>query len=826
MPVLVPGGHQKNKMNFDHFITQVRRDYGYAGQVAHVETLPAQDAQFADGDCALHPAIAEALNQQGIGRLYTHQAEALAALRRGEGVVVVTATASGKTLCYQIPTLEALLDDPQATALYLFPTKALAQDQARGLARFGESNAQLKFAMGTYDGDTPSNLRKTLREEGRVILSNPDMVHAGVLPNHPRWARFFQHLRLVVLDEIHTYRGVFGSHVANVLRRLMRICEHYGAHPQFACCSATIANPKTHAEALTGRAMSLIDRDGSPRGKRHFAFWNPPFLSGATGDRRSSNTEARWLLARLIRNRVQTIAFVRARTSAEVLYRYAQEDLSRVTPGLADAIRAYRGGYLPSERREIERQLFEGALLGVVSTNALELGIDIGGLNAALIVGYPGSISSMWQQAGRAGRLSEASLVVFVAHNAPIDQFLMRDPAYFFGQSPEHATIDPNNPHLVVGHLRCALRELPIRGEEGEVMGEFTGALLEILSDEGMARRIDGQWFYSRGGYPAAEMGLRNIGDATYAIVEDTAEGPQVIGSLDEISAFFQLHTHAVYLHDGQTYFVDHLDAERKIARVQQKALDYYTQAVDETNITVHDAEVSGTWRVSEVFFGEVSVSSLVTMFKKVRFEERDSIGWENIDLPERTLETMACWLVPPQEGLNRCRQYGRVPSEGLKGIANVMGEVLPLFAMCDAMDIGTTVESSNTGRPTAFVYDRYPGGIGFAEKAYEMIEDVMAACAMVVSECECEDGCPSCVGAPLPPGGDGNTRGTIPDKEAALVLLHAMLEKEPYQPRHPRRAVPIAEDGEKRVQAAIPVRPLAANVEAKIRKKVKGFKR
>ena len=813
-------------MNFDHFITQVRRDYGYAGQVVHVETLPAQDALFADDDGALHPAIADALTQQGIDRLYTHQAEAMSALRRGEHIVVVTATASGKTLCYQIPTLEALLDDPHGTALYLFPTKALAQDQARGLARFGDLNAQLKFAMGTYDGDTPSNLRKTLREEGRVILSNPDMVHGGVLPNHPRWARFFQHLRLVVLDEIHTYRGVFGSHVANVLRRLMRICAHYGAHPQVACCSATIANPKAHAEALTGRPMSLIDRDGSPRGKRQFVFWNPPFLQGTTSDRRSSNTEARWLLAKLIHNRVQTIAFVRARTAAEVLYRYAQEDLSRVNPVLAGAIRAYRGGYLPSERREIEQQLFEGALLGVVSTNALELGIDIGSLNAALIVGYPGSVSSMWQQAGRAGRLSETALVVFVAHNAPIDQFLMRDPAYFFRQSPEHATIDPDNPHLVVGHLRCALRELPVRGEEGEVMGEFTGALLEILSDEGMARQIDGQWFYSRGGYPAAEMGLRNIGEPTYAIVADAAEGPQVIGALDEISAFFQVHTHAVYLHNGQTYFVDHLDTARKIARVTQKALDYYTQAVDETRIAVNDAEVSGAWRVSEVCFGEVSVSSLVTMFKKVRFEDRDSIGWENIDLPERTLDTAACWVVPPQAGLNQCRQYGRVPSEGLKGIANVMGEVLPLFAMCDAIDIGTTVESSNTGRPTAFVYDRYPGGIGFAEKAHEMIEDVMTACWMVVSECECDEGCPSCVGAPLPPGGDGNTRGAIPDKEAALVLLHAMLEKEPYVPRQPRRAFSRAGEGAERVHAAIPVRPLAANVEAKIRKKVKGFRR
>lgn len=815
-------------MDFAKFISHVRSDYGYAGQIAHVETAPSQKAQFATADHGLHAAVVDALRQQDIDRLYTHQADALSALRRKEAVVVVTSTASGKTLCYQIPTLEALLTDPEATALYLFPTKALAQDQARGLARFGDLHSGLKFVLGTYDGDTPPNARKTLREEGRVILTNPDMLHQGVLPNHPRWARFFQNLRYVVLDEVHTYRGVFGSHVANVLRRLMRVCAHYGARPQFVCCSATIANPKEHAEALTGREMTLVDNDGAPRGKRHFVFWNPPFLEGTTSERRSSNTEARWLLGKLIHNRVQTIAFVRARSSAEVLYRYTQEDLSMVSPKLAGAIRAYRGGYLPSERREIEQQLFNGELLGVVSTNALELGIDIGGLDAALIVGYPGSVSSIWQQAGRAGRQADESLVVFVAHNAPIDQFLMRDPAYFLGQSPEHATIDPNNPHVAVGHLRCALRELPICAEEGEVMGEFTGALLEILSDEGMARQLNGQWFYSRSGYPAAEVGLRNISDPTYTILEETDEGPQVIGSLDEVSAFFQLHTHAVYLHNGQTYFVDQLDVERKVAKVSQKGLDYYTQAVDETSITVNDTEMSGSWRVSEVCFGEVSVSSLVMMFKKVKFEDRDSIGWENLDLPERTLDTAACWVIPTQDGINQCRRHGRVPSEGLKGIGNVMGEVVPLFAMCDVMDIGTTVDSSNTGRPTVFVYDRHPGGIGFSEKAYEMMEEVMTACLMVVSECECEDGCPSCVGAPLPPGGDGNTRSTIPDKEAALVLLHALLEEEPYVPKHPRPGSAIADGVVVGANAAavIPVRPMPANVEAKIRKKVKGFRK
>ena len=821
-------------MNFSRFLKQLRNGHDYQEQVAHIETIPVREAQFAAVSEEMHPVVADALRQLGIEQLYTHQAQALNALGQGADVTVVTSTASGKTLCYQIPTMEALHRSCEATALYLFPTKALAQDQARGLLRFGEAHAELQFESGTYDGDTPADLRRRLREGGQVILTNPDMLHQGILPNHSRWARFFQNLRYVVLDEVHTYRGVFGAHVANVIRRLSRICAHYGCRPQFICCSATIANPGELAEALTGRKMTLVDDDGSPRGRRYFVFWNPPFLEGSTSDRRSPNTEARRLMGGLIQARVQTIAFVRARTTAEVIYRYCQEDLGRVGPKLANAIRAYRGGYLPSERREIEQMLFEGELLGVVSTNALELGIDIGGLDAALIVGYPGTIASMWQQAGRAGRKADESLVVFIAQNSPIDQFLMHNPGYFFGQSPEHAVIDPENPHVSVGHLRCALRELPIGGEEGEVFGAFTGALLEILEEEKQAREIDGRWYYARSGYPAAEVSLRNISEHTYTIIEARDDGPEVIGTLDEVSAFFQLHTHAVYMHNAQTYFVDRLDVDRKVATVSQQGLDYYTQAVDETTIKVNDTEMSSDWRVSQVCFGEVSVSTLVMMFKKVKFEDRDSIGWENLDLPSISLDTAGCWLIPPPEALRLCREFGRVPSEGMKGIANVMAEVIPLFAMCDTSDIGTTIDSSNTGRSTLFVYDRYPGGIGFSEKVYDMVEDVVSACLMVVSECACEDGCPSCVGAPLPPmGDDGGTRGTIPDKEAALVLLHALLEREPYIPKLPRPSSgaahaddPVVPKDLSGTPPPIPVKPLPASVEAKIRRKIRGFKK
>jgi DEAD/DEAH box helicase domain-containing protein len=820
-------------MDFSKFLKQIRNGYDYSGQIAHIEDIPPREAEFGTLDEPLHSEVAAGLEAQEITELYQHQADAVSAARRGDHVVIVTSTASGKTFCYQVPTFEHLLSQPDSTALYLFPTKALAQDQARGLLRFGQDRTALQAVSGTYDGDTPPDLRRKLREEGQIILTNPDMLHQGILPNHPKWGRFFQQLRYVVIDEVHAYRGIFGSHVANVIRRLTRICNHYGASPQFICCSATIANPQEHAEGLVGQKMTLVDKDGSPSGRRRFLFWNPPFLEGSLVDRRSPNSEARWWLTKLVQQRIQVIAFVRARTTAEVIYRYCQEDLARISPKLANSIRAYRGGYLPSERREIERQLFEGELLAVVSTNALELGIDIGGLDSALIVGYPGTIASMWQQSGRAGRSTDESLVVYIAQNAPVDQFLMRTPKYFFGQSPEHATIDPDNPHISVGHLRCALRELPVSPEEGEVFGQFTGAMLEILEEEGQVRELDGRWYYAKSGYPAAEVSLRNMSDKTYTIIEKVDGKPNVIGTLDEMSAFFQLHTHAVYMHNAQTYFVDNLDVERKIANVSPQGLDYYTQAVDETSIRVTEKETESRWRTSDTCFGEVSVTTLVMMFKKVKFEDRDSIGWENLDLPELPLDTVSCWLIPPREVLRLCRDHGRVPTEGMKGIANVVAAVAPLFAMCDPADIGTTIDSSNNGRSTIFLYDRYPGGIGFAEKIYEMMEEVVVASWMVVSECSCEDGCPSCVGAPRPPeSGEDGTKETIPDKEAALVLLHALLEKDPYVPSRPRRALtalPISAGGETangEPVVPIPVNPMPANVEAKIRRKVRGFRK
>ncbi|MCS6862908.1 MAG: DEAD/DEAH box helicase, partial [Abditibacteriales bacterium] len=493
-------------MNVAQFIEHLRTDIDYRGQIAHIEQIPPRPAAFGVLHQPLPRPLEDALRHFGIERLYTHQTQAIEVVRSGQDVVVVTGTASGKTLCYNLPVLERILQRPLTRAFYVYPTKALSQDQLRGLLRFKESDPAMPFQAGVYDGDTPTPTRTTLRSKANIILTNPDMLHVGILPQHARWGTFFSHLQFVVIDEIHTYRGIFGSHVANVLRRLQRIAAHYGAQPQFICASATIANPVELAERLTGRTgIQLVDDDGAPRGAKKFVFWNPPLLKTedslgrnptvnrqpspvnqpATMERRSPNTEAQWLMVRLVRERVPTITFVKARVLAELIFRYCQDELRRVAPSLANAIRAYRGGYLPEERRAIERQLFSGELLGVTSTNALELGIDVGSLDACLLVGYPGSVSSTWQRAGRAGRRDSEALIVLIAQNNPIDQYLMHHPDYFFGQPHENAIVDGGNPHILVGHLRCAAQELPLSLADLKLFGDYAPAVADILAENG-----------------------------------------------------------------------------------------------------------------------------------------------------------------------------------------------------------------------------------------------------------------------------------------------------------------------------------------------------
>ena len=719
-------------------------------------------------------------------------------MREGKSVVVVTSTASGKTLCYWVPIVETLIENPLATALNIYPTKALAQDQYRGLTDLQEQVADLTFLCGTYDGDTPQHHRRKLRSQGSVILTNPDMLHQGILPNHARWARFFQHLKYVVIDEVHAYRGVFGSHLANVVRRLHRICRHFGSAPQFICSSATIANPREHAERLTGRPMEIVTNDGSPRGRKKFVLWNPPLLAHEQGresggwltggERRSALWTAVEIMTALVKSDIQTIAFVQTRLMSELLATYAQQYLSPVSKRLAERVQAYRGGYLPEERREIERRLATGDILGVASTNALELGIDIGSLDACILVGYPGAIASLWQRAGRAGRGSEDSVVFLIAQNSPIDQYLMYHSGYLFAQNPERAITDPDNPHIAVGLIKCALHELPLPDDEVATFGAFADAILELLEEQQTVRHIEGKWYWASSEYPAAEVNLRNLCGPVYTI-QDTTEADRVIGTLDEVSALAQLHDHAVYLHSGEIYFVDQLDLDKKIAFVTRRDLDYYTQSVQSSRIRIDEPEGETPWRECTVGFGDVTVTTHIPMFRKMKFHARDSLGFEKLELPPQELETVSLWLVPPERIVELCRQHNRVVGEGLTGIANAMVEVAPMFVMCDVQDIGVVVDSSNLGRDAIFLYDRYPGGMGYAERCVEVIGELIQSVHTVLSQCACQVGCPSCVGAAVPSFAqtdlDSAVRGRIPSKEAALIILHELLGLPPFRPAH-----------------------------------------
>lgn len=806
-------------MNAQAFLEHYTNTRRYRDQVVEVVELPERPARFADLQAPLAEPVAAALRGFGIEQLYVHQVQAIEHIRAGRSVVIVTGTASGKTLCYNIPVVEAVLADPLATALFVYPTKALAQDQLRGLERFNDKQAGIKFLAGTYDGDTPAPQRRKLRDNGQVILTNPDMLHQAILPHHSRWAKFFSHLRYVVVDEVHAYRGVFGSHLANVMRRLQRICRHHGCAPQFVCCSATIANPVDHAARITGQAMELVDDDGSPRGPKRFVLWNPPVIGetgngssplaprghplsradtpgagegngngvAAGGERRGPLGEAIDLLTNLVREEIQTIAFVRTRLAAELISRGTRDNLAHLSPRFAEKIQAYRGGYLPEERREIERRLASGDILGVASTNALELGIDVGSLDACLMVGYPGTIASAWQQSGRAGRGADEALIFLIADNAPIDQYLMQHGEYLFQKNPEQAVIDPDNPHVTIGHLKSALYELPLPDEEVQIFGDYAEPLLEILEEQKLVRHLGGKWYWATEEYPAAKVNLRNIAGPVYNIL-DAASDNRVIGTMDEVSAFSQLHKHAVYLHDAQSYLVTDLDIDNSIAYVEKRELDYYTQAITSSRLQIQDTEEERTWHECLLGLGPVTVTTTIPMFKKVKYHSRDSLGFEHLEMPPQILETVSLWLAPPEACLEEVRKHKLVTAEGLIGIANCLVEVAPMFVMSDVQDVGVVVDASNLGRDALFLYDRYPGGMGYAERCADAMDKLIEAVHEVISKCSCEDGCPSCVGAALPSFAltdiDSGTRGRIPDKQAALVITHHLLGLEAYVPR------------------------------------------
>lgn len=779
-------------MDASRFIEQISKQRFFDGQVSHVQLLPERAPVYGNLTGGIAPSLAAVLAERGIDRLYCHQTASIQAVREGKNVVVVTGTASGKTLCYAIPVVETLLEQPMATMLFIYPTKALAQDQLRGFTSLQSELHGVSFTAGTYDGDTPQNLRRKIRDGGNIVLTNPDMLHQGILPQHARWNRFFTHLKYVVIDEIHAYRGVFGSHLANVLRRLDRICKQYGASPQFICSSATISNPRDHAQAVCGVDMVLVDNDGSPRGSKHFVLWNPPPLEQAAvgdqadwrvgGDRRGALGEAVNLMTALVTEGIQTIAFVRTRLAAELIFKQCRDRLRHVSRRLADAVHAYRGGYLPVERREIERRLANREILGVASTNALELGIDIGSLDACILVGYPGTIASLWQQAGRAGRGHEGALVILVAQNAPMDQFLISHADYVFAQNPEQAVVDPDNPHVAVGHLKCATHELPVADSSAESFGPFAEPVLELLEEDGCITHLDNHWYWSSSEFPAANVNLRNIAGPVYTI-QDEVNGERVIGTMDEITALSQLHEHAVYLHGAETYFVNRLDIEQKIAFVERKDLDYYTQSVQTSQIQIDERETQRECLRGMLGYGDATVVTSIPMFKKIRFHSRDSLGFEKLELPPQSLETVSLWFAPPVDLVRCLEQMNMVIGDALVGVANVLAEVAPLYVMCDVQDIGTVVDSHNLGRYALFLHDRYPGGMGYARRCFDCFEKLLETIHEVVANCACEDGCPSCVGSAMPSFAstdlDSSVRGRIPDKAAARFLLDRMFGPE-----------------------------------------------
>jgi DEAD/DEAH box helicase domain-containing protein len=716
----------------------------FQGEITLDHVIPAAAAEFAPLPTNLHPELVTALAGRGIEQLYSHQAQAYQAVRKGRHLVVVTPTASGKTLCYNLPVLQRLLEDPEKRALYVYPTKALAQDQLAELSAL-KHGLPIDLRVDTYDGDTSPGRRTAIREGGHVVMTNPDMLHTGLLPHHTRWRRLFSSLEFVVIDELHTYRGLFGSQVANVIRRLKRICAFYGSHPLFICASATIRNPLELAQRLLEEEnIELVNRSGAPRGERRLIFYNPPLVNRELGVRRSSMLEARRIAAPWIRSGVQTIVFCRSRLQVEVMLSYLRQELD---PRLDTSrrVRGYRAGYLPLHRREIEAGLRNGEIKGVVSTNALELGIDIGSLQAAVLVGYPGTIASTWQQLGRAGRKS-GSVGVFVASSSPLDQFIVRHPEYFLDTDPEEGLVDPDNLLLLAGHLQAGLFELPFEDEERLGRADVR-ELLQLFEDDGSATRSGGRWFWSRQAFPAEEVHLRRILADNVVIIDTSKPRPQVIGEMDQFTAPVLLHEEAVYLHEGAQYHVDRLDWDEKKAYVCPVEVDYYTDALASVSVQVLDTFAGPEGDGLTRNHGELKITSLASMFKKIRFHTHENIGAGPIHLPEQTLHTTGYWITVDE---HLWGSLGRETLEaGLQGVAHSLRHVACLRLMCDPRDLGAVAEgrSVTTQLPTVTVYEVYAGGVGFASRLFDVHRELLEDAAALVHDCPCAAGCPSCVG-------------------------------------------------------------------------------
>lgn len=729
--------------SLEEWLGFLKTDESVMENVTHWRTLPPREAKYAPLPDDLHPAWREALRLRGIERLYSHQADAYAAARRGNHVVAVTPTASGKTLCYNLPVVQSILQNEEGRALYLFPTKALAQDQVAELQALADlMDSGIK--THTYDGDTPPTVRTAIRNAGHIVVTNPDMLHSAILPHHTKWVKLFENIKFIVIDEVHAYRGVFGSHVANVIRRLKRICRFYGSNPQFICASATIDNPREHAERLIGEKVELIDNNGAPVGEKHFIFYNPPVVNKQLGIRRSSVLETQKLAAMLLKQGVQTIVFARSRVRVELLLTYLQE----LIRGKLDdkSIRGYRGGYLPKLRREIEKGLRTGEIRGVVSTNALELGIDIGQLQACVLNGYPGTIASTWQQSGRAGRRQESSVTFLVASSNPLDQYMIQNPDFFFGHPPERALIHPDNLLVLIDHVKCAAYELPF--QEGETFGsEPLEDMMEFLVEEKVLHRAGGRWFWMEQSFPAHGISLRSAAQENFIIIDMTTSEHRVLGEVDRFSAPTLIHEEAIYIHEGVQYQVEKLDYPEKKAYVREVDVDYYTDANLAVELKV--LHVDKERQTGELLrqYGELTVNAKATIFKKIRLRTHENIGSGPIHLPEEELHTSGYWFSFSEEAA--ARKSKNEMQYALLGIANVLVHLAPLYLMCDPFDIRVVpqVKAVHTQRPTIYFYDRYPGGIGLSERLYEVHDELLRHAESMITSCGCLSGCPACVG-------------------------------------------------------------------------------
>jgi len=766
------------RVSLEQILDGLARDPEFSQMVTRWERIPPRRASYAEYPAWLDGRISATLRRRGILSLYSHQADALESTHAGKHTVIVTPTASGKTLCYDLPVIDAIAKDPTARALYIFPTKALAQDQLAELMRLAK-DVDIDLKTYTYDGDTPPAVRAAIRSAGHVVITNPDMLHTGILPHHTKWVKLFENLRFVVLDELHTYRGVFGSNVANVLRRLRRVCAFYGSHPTFICTSATIANPEELARRHVEDDIVVIDRNGAPRGEKVVAFVNPPVVNQSLGIRKSALFTGRDIAATLLASGVQTIAFARSRVETELLLTYLRSRFPQ-PQWPQDLIRGYRGGYLPSERRAIEQGLRDGSVRGVVSTNALELGIDIGALQAAVLLGYPGTVASTWQQMGRAGRREDLSAAFLVATSSPIDQYVVQHPGYVLDRSPEAGLVNPDNLHVLVHHLKCAAFEIPFEARE-RFGTEDTPGVLAYLDEQGVLHESGGKYHWSDQAFPAETTSLRTATNDNVVIVDTTGPAPRtvgsehhdgkarVIGEIDRFAAQVLLHEQAIYLHESKQFQVERLDWDNAKAYVREVKVDYYTQAELAVRIRVIDEfDRRSTQRGFDLAHGEVLVSTLTTIYKKLTMYTHENVGWGKIHLPEQELQTTSFWCSLPE------RAVAGWPKErvevALAGLGNLLHGLAPLLLMCAPHDLGLAVEvrSPHTERPTIYLFDMTPGGIGFSERLFKSTDVLLDRAREHLDSCGCGTGCPSCVGPAYALGTE------VREAVADLLSLHS----------------------------------------------------